>query len=183
MPAPNPFFPLTMNPGTATATEVRNLRHSICCSAFRYFLTLERFAAAGGGKPAIDQRSDGGLFEIGSAIGQRGRRPLWGSESPSVSEGAARARRRRSERRFHSPRRRLGHVRSGGAAYDPTVAMYESRDDRPDGDNMGVDLARISWLLTVGVCLIAVLVLVLQGYLGYAAVTFAVALSAAINLI
>ena len=61
--------------------------------------------------------------------------------------------------------------------------MYESRDDRPDGDNMGVDLARISWLLTVGVCLIAVLVLVLQGYLGYAAVTFAVALSAAINLI
>jgi hypothetical protein len=45
-----------------------------------------------------------------------------------------------------------------------------------------VDLARISWLLTVGVCLIVVLILVLQGYLGYAAVTFAVAISAGINL-
>jgi hypothetical protein len=48
--------------------------------------------------------------------------------------------------------------------------------------NSRVDLARISWLVTVLVCLIAVLVLVLQGYLGYAAVSFAVAVSAAINL-
>ena len=45
-----------------------------------------------------------------------------------------------------------------------------------------MDLARISWLLTVAVCLIVVLILVLQGYLGYAAVTFAVAISAGINL-
>jgi hypothetical protein len=45
-----------------------------------------------------------------------------------------------------------------------------------------MDLGRISWLLTVGICLIAVLILVLQGYLGYAAVAFAVAVSAAINL-
>ena len=50
------------------------------------------------------------------------------------------------------------------------------------GDNAVVDLARIGWLVTVAVCLIAVLILALQGYLGYAAVTFAVALSAAINL-
>lgn len=48
--------------------------------------------------------------------------------------------------------------------------------------NRRVDLARISWLVTVLVCLIAVLVLVLQGYLGYAAVSFAVAVSAALNL-
>ena len=53
---------------------------------------------------------------------------------------------------------------------------------RGDGQNVRVDLGRISWLLTVGACLIAVLILVLQGYLGYAAVTFAVAVSAAINL-
>jgi hypothetical protein len=53
---------------------------------------------------------------------------------------------------------------------------------RFSGDNTGVDLARISWLLTVAVCLIVVLILVLQGYLGYAAVTFAVAISAGINL-
>ncbi len=45
-----------------------------------------------------------------------------------------------------------------------------------------MDLARIGWLATAGVLLIAVLILVLQGYLGYAAVTLAVALAAAINL-
>ncbi len=45
-----------------------------------------------------------------------------------------------------------------------------------------MDLARLGWLATVLACLIAVLILVLQGYLGYAGVTFAVAASAAINL-
>ena len=47
---------------------------------------------------------------------------------------------------------------------------------------MTVDLGRLAWLGTVGVCLIAVLILVLQGYYGYAGVTFAVAVAAAINL-
>jgi hypothetical protein len=50
------------------------------------------------------------------------------------------------------------------------------------GQNKPVDLARISWLVTVGACLIAVLVLVIQGYIGYAGVTLAVAISAAVNL-
>ena len=45
-----------------------------------------------------------------------------------------------------------------------------------------MDLARLGWLVTVLACLIAVLILVLQGYIGYAGVTFAVAVSAAINL-
>jgi hypothetical protein len=45
-----------------------------------------------------------------------------------------------------------------------------------------VDLARFAWLAAVLVLLVAVLVLALQGYLGYAAVTFAVAVSAAVNL-
>ena len=45
-----------------------------------------------------------------------------------------------------------------------------------------MDLARIAWLATVLACLIAVLILVLDGYMGYAAVTLAVAVSAAINL-
>jgi hypothetical protein len=45
-----------------------------------------------------------------------------------------------------------------------------------------VNLARVGWLLTVIACLVAVLILALNGYRGYAAVTFAVALSAAINL-
>jgi hypothetical protein len=49
--------------------------------------------------------------------------------------------------------------------------------------NTAVDLGRIAWLGTVLACLIAVLILVVQGYYGYAAVTFAVALAAAINLL
>ena len=46
-----------------------------------------------------------------------------------------------------------------------------------------MDLPRIAWLATVLVLLVAVLVLILQGYLGYAGVTFAVAVCAAINLL
>ena len=45
-----------------------------------------------------------------------------------------------------------------------------------------VNLQRASWLATVAVLLIAVLILMLQGYIGYGAVTLAVAASAAINL-
>ncbi|MBV9309208.1 MAG: hypothetical protein JOZ73_00150 [Solirubrobacterales bacterium] len=45
-----------------------------------------------------------------------------------------------------------------------------------------MDLARIGWLAVVVVCAITILILVLQGYFGYAGVTLAVALSAAINL-
>jgi hypothetical protein len=45
-----------------------------------------------------------------------------------------------------------------------------------------VDLARIAWLVTVLVCLTGTLILALQGYFGYAGVTLAVAVSAAINL-
>jgi hypothetical protein len=46
-----------------------------------------------------------------------------------------------------------------------------------------VTLGRIAWLLTVLACLVAVLILVLEGYYGYAGVTLAVAVSAAINII
>jgi hypothetical protein len=46
-----------------------------------------------------------------------------------------------------------------------------------------VSLARIAWLVTVLVCLIAVLILCLQGYFGYAGVALAVAISAGINLL
>jgi hypothetical protein len=53
---------------------------------------------------------------------------------------------------------------------------------RVDGQNIAVDLARIGWLTVVVACLIAVLILLLQGYYGYAGVTFAVAVSAGINL-
>ena len=43
-------------------------------------------------------------------------------------------------------------------------------------------LNRIVWLVTVGLCLITSLILLLSGYDGYAGVTLAVAIAAAINL-
>jgi hypothetical protein len=43
-------------------------------------------------------------------------------------------------------------------------------------------LARISWIVTVGICLISALILLISGYDGYAGVTLAVAIAAAINL-
>ncbi len=49
-------------------------------------------------------------------------------------------------------------------------------------ENSRVPLARIAWLVVVIACLIAVVILAIQGYYGYAGVTLAVALSAAINL-
>lgn len=44
-------------------------------------------------------------------------------------------------------------------------------------------LSRISWLITVGVCLLAALLLLLNGYLGYSGVLLAVAAAAAVNLL
>jgi hypothetical protein len=46
-----------------------------------------------------------------------------------------------------------------------------------------VPLARIAWLATVGICLIAALLLLLNGYFGYAGVLLAVGASAAVNLV
>jgi hypothetical protein len=46
----------------------------------------------------------------------------------------------------------------------------------------GVDLARIAWVTTALACLVAAAILLWEGYIGYAAVAFAVMLSAAINL-
>ena len=45
-----------------------------------------------------------------------------------------------------------------------------------------VELGRLAWLATVVACLITALILLLQGYYGYVAVTLAVAVSALINL-
>ena len=43
-------------------------------------------------------------------------------------------------------------------------------------------LERISWAVTVGACMLGALILLMAGYQGYAALTAAVGLSAAINL-
>jgi hypothetical protein len=46
-----------------------------------------------------------------------------------------------------------------------------------------VTLSRISWLVSVGICVIAALLLLLNGYYGYAGVLMAVGAAAAVNLI
>ncbi|MBA3436657.1 MAG: hypothetical protein M3356_05760 [Actinomycetota bacterium] len=43
-------------------------------------------------------------------------------------------------------------------------------------------LPRISWMVTVAICLVAALLVLLQGYQGYAGVLLAVAAAAAVNL-
>ena len=45
-----------------------------------------------------------------------------------------------------------------------------------------MNLARIAWLVTVCICLVASALLLISGYQGYAAVVLAVGASAAINL-
>jgi hypothetical protein len=45
-----------------------------------------------------------------------------------------------------------------------------------------VDAARLAWIATVIACLIAVAILATEGYMGYAGVTLAVAVAAAINI-
>jgi hypothetical protein len=46
-----------------------------------------------------------------------------------------------------------------------------------------VPLSRISWLVTVAICLVAALLLVLNGYYGYSGVLLAVSAAAAVNLL
>jgi hypothetical protein len=46
-----------------------------------------------------------------------------------------------------------------------------------------VSLPRISWLVTVAICVIAALLLLLNGYYGYAGVLLAVGAAAAVNLL
>jgi hypothetical protein len=45
-----------------------------------------------------------------------------------------------------------------------------------------VSLSRISWSVTVAICLVAALIVLVNGYVGYFAVLLAVAGAAAINL-
>jgi ABC-type Fe3+-siderophore transport system permease subunit len=52
----------------------------------------------------------------------------------------------------------------------------------PEPEDTAVPLERIAWIVTVVVCLVTALITLLSGYVGYAAVVFAIACSAAINL-
>ncbi len=55
-------------------------------------------------------------------------------------------------------------------------------DRRHEGQNSGVPLSRISWIVTVAICLVAAVLLLLNGYQGYSAVLLAVGAAAAVNL-
>lgn len=44
-------------------------------------------------------------------------------------------------------------------------------------------LPRLSWMVTVAVCLLAAVLLLLNGYVGYAGVLVAVAVAAGVNLL
>lgn len=65
---------------------------------------------------------------------------------------------------------------------DVRGAVDESPGDH-HGHNSRVPLPRISWMVTVGVCLIAALLLLISGYSGYAAVLVAIGAAAAVNLL
>jgi hypothetical protein len=68
------------------------------------------------------------------------------------------------------------------AAQNLAICEFHKRSRTAAARIRTVDLARIAWLAVVLICLITVLILVLQGYWGYAGVTFAVAVAAALNL-
>ena len=44
-------------------------------------------------------------------------------------------------------------------------------------------LSRISWLVTVAICVVAALLLLLNGYVGYSGVLLAVGAAAAVNVL
>ena len=44
-------------------------------------------------------------------------------------------------------------------------------------------LSRISWLVTLAICLVAALLLLINGYIGYSGVLLAVGAAAAVNLL
>lgn len=48
--------------------------------------------------------------------------------------------------------------------------------------NRSVDLSRLAWLITVAICFVAALILLLEGYVGYAGTLAAIGLAAGINL-
>lgn len=65
----------------------------------------------------------------------------------------------------------------------PNGIPADSENVCVERENAGVSLARIAWLVTTLTCCVAALIALADGYRGYAAVAFAVAVSAGINLL
>lgn len=49
-------------------------------------------------------------------------------------------------------------------------------------DDVAVQLTRIAWLVTVGICLVGAVMLFLAGYQGYGVLSITVGIAAGINL-
>lgn len=62
-------------------------------------------------------------------------------------------------------------------------AAIRNRDVAPRWHPERMRLGRLAWLVTTICCLVAAAIVLIRGDRGYAAVAFAVALSAAINLL
>jgi hypothetical protein len=80
----------------------------------------------------------------------------------------------------------VGDADSGVTRANTVIAAHGegtgATGDRSQRHNAPVDLERMSWLTTALACLLTAAILLVQGYVGYAGVSFAVAVSAAINL-
>lgn len=126
-----------------------------------------RHEGQGPGRPPADAETSPTLPLDGVAT------PDSGSEPTVPLEAAGPTERSQTAREAEPPPRSDG---------EPGGYIGREREHSDVDEHSGVDLARLAWLATVGACLIAVAILVVQGYYGYAAVTFAVAASAALNL-
>jgi len=108
--------------------------------------------------------------------------PVAGSAPFSPVSTTRRATQRRDFRNLRNSPTTTTQIETPPDPGEPDVTPEGHNDAVDDGQNTAVDLGRLAWLGTVLVCLVVVLILVLQGYYGYAGVTFAVALAAGINL-
>jgi hypothetical protein len=70
-----------------------------------------------------------------------------------------------------------------GAQATPNEIPADSESICVESENTRVNLARIAWLVTTLSCFAAAVFALAEGYRGYAAVAFAVAVSAGINLL
>ena len=76
-----------------------------------------------------------------------------------------------------------GGAHVGGQPAETLRCALRSEHVGHSRQNSRVPLARIAWLVTVGICLIAALLLLVSGYYGYSGVLLAVGASAFVNLL
>jgi hypothetical protein len=104
--------------------------------------------------------------------------------NPVRDRAAADAQQDRAESGPVQDRLEADAVRDGPTAnrLDSPAPVPGSPDVGRERDNGTVGLARIAWLVTVLACVVTIVILMVEGYYGYALVTLAVAVSAGINL-